>query len=173
MGKKGSGKSTLARHLAGFGYEVISFAMPIKDICVETLRMSHRVVYNGTPEEKETTFLGKRSYRQIMQDVGTFFREIDPDIWVRNAEQRIKIMLGWGRNVVIDDLRFPNEAEMLVRLGAKIVRVVRDSADGNDTHVSETALDTYRPDITIFNNGLLTVTEATLWNYIDSLRGNK
>lgn len=69
--------------------------------------------------------------RRLLQVLGTEVgREmIDPDVWVRIAEKKIREHWEAGRNVVITAMRFPNEIEMLERLGGFSVWVERPTAD--------------------------------------------
>ena len=57
--------------------------------------------------------------------------------------------------VVVTDVRFPNEADLIDEFGGHTVRVLRPSAEVDDTHPSETALDHYPVDLTIENVGTL------------------
>ena len=50
------------------------------------------------------------------------FRE---DIWVKFTEKRVKELLKRGKEVVITDCRFVNEAEMLKKLGGVFIYVKR------------------------------------------------
>jgi hypothetical protein len=56
----------------------------------------------------------------------------------------------------VDDMRFPNELEMLKRNGFKLVKIVRDTKRdlSQDQHVSDTALRGFDDfDYVIDNNG--------------------
>jgi hypothetical protein len=75
---------------------------------------------------------------------------IGQDVWVKSLEQRLARIPEWMPGVVITDVRFPNEADMLTRRGGLVFRVERcpDSPDAPPTaggrtgnHPSETALD--------------------------------
>lgn len=65
--------------------------------------------------------------RRLLQVLGTEVgREmIDPDVWVRIAEKKILRLWENGKSVVITAMRFPNEIEMLERLGGLSVWVER------------------------------------------------
>ena len=61
---------------------------------------------------------------------------------------------GLGR-VVIDDVRFPNEVEMIQRLGGKVIRIDRPGP-AESTHASEIELDGFDGwDGVIVNDGTL------------------
>lgn len=65
--------------------------------------------------------------RRLLQVLGTEVgREMfDPDVWAHIAEKRIRSYLADGRDVVITAVRFPNEVEMINRLGGLTVWVER------------------------------------------------
>lgn len=102
VGKLGSGKTSLANYLvAEFGYTKMSFADPMKDIAKEFFDV-----------EK-----GRPLYRELMQKLGTdWFRSIDPDVWVKHLLKRAT-----GDRMVVDDVRFPNEAKGLLDAGWLLV----------------------------------------------------
>jgi hypothetical protein len=76
----------------------------------------------------------------MLQLLGTEFGRnlITNDIWVRVLEAKIEP----DDQIVIDDIRFPNEAEMIKGKGGKIVRVTRVGQELGmvDTHVSEAGI---------------------------------
>ena len=47
--------------------------------------------------------------RELLQSIGTKMREIDEDIWIKYVLKNNK------NNIIIDDLRYPNELEALKR----------------------------------------------------------
>lgn len=69
--------------------------------------------------------------RRLLQVLGTEVgREmIDQDVWVKIAEKKILEHWANGKSVVITAMRFPNEIEMLERLGGFSVWVERPTAD--------------------------------------------
>jgi hypothetical protein len=89
--------------------------------------------------------------RRLLQVLGTEVgREmIDPDVWVRIAEK--KILQHWteGRDVVITAVRFPNEVEMIRRLGGTSVWIERDEALRSPNAGTESSEGTGRPEETV------------------------
>lgn len=78
-----------------------------------------------------------KSPRQILQYVGTdLFRDlIDSEIWIKCFEEKIKTMDG---HIVCTDARFPNERNLLRKLGATLAFIHRpDVVNQIDTHISE------------------------------------
>ena len=139
-GRKGCGKSTVADLIVkNFKFSKASFATPIKDMLM-AMGLTEEEIWDPELKEKKIERFGK-SPREMLQLLGTEFgRElIADDVWVRALEHRIKD----ADRVIIDDVRFPNEAEMIRGNGGVIVRVVRAGQEMGmvDTHVSEQGLD--------------------------------
>jgi hypothetical protein len=92
--------------------------------------------------------------REILQEYGQFFREIDNDFWVKHLFKIIddKEYI----NVIITDGRHKNEIDVVCdRPGGYHIRVERGDKDTvhNQQHISETALDEgYRVDFNVVNN---------------------
>lgn len=135
-GAKGVGKSTYAEFLAGENGTVLSFATPIK-------RMLQALVgkeYVFGSKKNEETHLGVTG-RVLLQTLGTEWgREmIDQDIWVKAMRHILTdAMFEEYRPIVIDDLRFENEAKMIRELNGEIWHVERKSfTPANDNHISE------------------------------------
>ena len=79
------------------------------------------------------------------------FRHIDQDHWINKAAVNVEALLDDERTslVLITDLRFPNEADMLRRkFDSVVVKTVKTDGAGTDAgaHESETALDDIEPD---------------------------
>lgn len=129
----GSGKSEVAKVLIAQGYVNVKFAGPLKDMARGLLKsmgfeaeMVERMIEGDL---KETVIPGFKTVtpRQIMQTLGTDWgREaIDQDLWTNVARAKIEKLRDKGVNVVVDDLRFPNEYDLVRGLGGFAVKVVR------------------------------------------------
>jgi len=150
---------------------ITSFATPIKEFCTDVLGLTQEQVY-GTDEQKNSlTHImwnkmpveikdryarpsigdspislawpqGSMTAREVMQIFGTdimrtyFFY----DIWAQAP------FIKYGKSdydfVIIDDCRFPNEADMALKNHALLYRLTRKPFP-EDTHVSELAMDDY------------------------------
>lgn len=67
-----------------------------------------------------------RSPRWAMQTWGSFRRHADPQYFVTQVEHWVRYQRSTGQpRLVITDVRLPNEAAMLQRLGGRLVRVHR------------------------------------------------
>lgn len=155
LGTLNSGKNTFANVFASSGkFTPMAFADPIKVILQDLFHLTTAELWGGSDERTPHA-------RELMQVFGTdFARKYDPAIWVKKMEERIHFCEHYGRDlcfphgwgpqtkegVVITDLRFPNEAQMLrEKYRAVIVKIVRPHS-GDDTklehtqHASETAV---------------------------------
>jgi hypothetical protein len=154
-----SGKDTIADYLVDVeGYTKVSFAQPMKEAMY---RLNPRITVN---EVVNTALrvgidvygwdgLKERSpdIRGLLQRFGTEIgREMfGENFWVDYALNSIED----GSKVVFSDVRFPNEADAIRQLGGKVYRVERYGVEAANDHISEHALDNYKFDGTINNNG--------------------
>ena len=76
-----------------------------------------------------------RTPRELLQFLGTdYVRKAAPNYWVDLLVSRVSAE---GRNTVVTDVRFDNEAKALKRAGGVIVQIVRDREVAPAQHVSE------------------------------------
>lgn len=143
-GPAGSGKSTAAAFLEEAGYHRTRFAAPLKSMlrsflthcALDTEEVERRV--EGGLKEAPDRLLGGKTPREAMQLLGTEWGRdrISPDLWVGVWREQTERLLGMGISVVVEDCRFPNEAEAIRALGGAIVEVVGRGGIGMD-HASE------------------------------------
>jgi hypothetical protein len=177
-----SGKSEVARILRReYGYTLVKFADPLKDMT--RVLLAHMGMYPNQIEKyiegdrkEETIEFGRcqTTARRIMQTLGSEWGRdtIGKDLWVSLAQVKINELIGRGQRVVIDDMRFPNEYEMIRQNEGRIIRVERRGnirRSALTDHQSEGQLDTFKFDATIFNNGSL----ADLHRYVIEALGVK
>lgn len=119
-GRAGSGKSTAARYLVrNYGFERVRFAGPLKAM-MAALGLNEEEIDGGL-KEVPCELLGGTTPRFAMQTLGTEWgRElIASDLWTRawiNQAERHPA-------VVCDDVRFPNERELIKSLGGTLIRI--------------------------------------------------
>lgn len=162
-GFKGAGKTVISNHLVHkHGFKEITFAGPLKDI-VSILYGFDREMLEGdtiTARELRESIrdpIWNRTPREALQFVGTdIMRNYhDPNTWVSLAMRRIHELTTNGQNVVISDLRFPNEYEALKTLGAKIWRINRHDfteKEISEMHSSENSFLHFKHYDSILNN---------------------
>jgi len=153
----GSGKTTVANLL--IEHEHVSFAASLKRAVFNMLRElglpgSH---YVFTDKEAIIPELGV-SARHMMQTLGTEWGRacIHPDFWVMIARAKAERIMADGRSVVVDDVRFPNEAAMIRDLGGELWRIDRPGVTYSGDHSSEGGLEDITPDRVIVNDGTIT-----------------
>lgn len=171
----GSGKSEVAKVLVNeYGAKLVKFAGPLKDMTrVLLLHMGvHPTLVDQCLEGKlkEAPVPGwghgigghnappEITPRRIMQTLGTEWRDlIARDLWSKIAVENIKEQLVKGHHVVVDDMRFYHEMQVISELGGVTIRIDRPTAKlGLTTHSSEGALDGYEFGHSILNNSTLT-----------------
>ena len=176
-GHKFSGKSTVARLLHNAtGYEVVSFADKLKDItCIlsgctreqledydfkeSVLVPDHLKPYGGNAEFP--------TYRTFLQRFGSeVMRSVNDNIWIDCT------LSNCGRNAIISDCRFPNEAKAIKERGGIVIKVVRPDVKAEDSHQSETLIDEIVPDYTICNDTTLENLVLSVDSLVRLLRGN-
>jgi hypothetical protein len=115
-GLKESGKSTLAKHLMSKGCVRVKMADPLKNMIRSLLRdaglddeMIERCV-EGDMKEVELNVLANKSARFAMQKLGHEWRNFFSEtLWVDIVRAKIESLISAGRDVVVDDIRYPHE----------------------------------------------------------------
>lgn len=123
-GAAGSGKSTAADYLVRqHGYERVKFAGPLKDM-MRAIGFSDDHI-EGDLKEKPDALLSGKTPRHAMQTLGTEWGRkcIGEDFWSNAWLYRVRGLVDFGRRVVVDDLRFPNEAAAVRSLGGVIIKL--------------------------------------------------
>lgn len=143
-GARGVGKTSVCKELVKNGnaeYIIESFATPIKNMLIAMGLTDHFVNH---PEGKQDPipWLNGVSGRELMQTLGTSWgRElVADDVWLRAMNQRLIKYLGKNKIILIDDLRFDNEAEFIIRQGGYIISLTRDGIDYTNEHSTETPI---------------------------------
>jgi len=160
-GKLRSGKDEIANHLyIKYGYDRVAFG--------DALRKSASEVFPW--------LYGAKKPRALLQEYGQLARQIDPDVWIKHVERKIKgqidfrVSMGADKiGIIITDLRQDNEYEWACANGFTIVKVTApgelrierainlgDDFTVNDlTHGTEMAIDSFGSDYEIVNDGTI------------------
>ena len=168
------GKSTLAAALVEQGWTEVTFAGPLKAGVCAMLKI--------TPEEleghksKPLPWLGVTT-RKVLQAVGTdaMRNRVSRDVWTVLAKREIDRLSREGvTKIVVSDVRFNDEAEMLLRRGAVIWRVTRHRQDRWERfhawllgHASERGIDRRLVDVEIENDGNVEDLKAVTTSLLD------
>lgn len=164
----GAGKSTVSMFLTvSLGYYRLPFAQPLKELCctfLESLGMSeseaaHHVYDWG--KEEVVPGLGVTG-RHLLQTLGTNWgrHHVAPDIWLRVWHQSYAVTRNTHPRIVVDDVRFPNEAAAIKELGGQVWCVHRTDAIAPPRHESEGALHEWPFDAQLHNDGTLRQLES-------------
>jgi len=150
--KKRTGKDSAGQYLERkYGFVRLAFADALKEGAMAIFGLSHVQCYGPTEIKEAVDPRWDMSPRGILQAMGEGMRQaIYPDVWVRIVQERM--LADRTKNYVITDLRYPNEAQMVRKLGGMLVRIDRPGIP-QDNHISETAMDDFEYDDTIYNTG--------------------
>ena len=135
VGFIGSGKDTAADYLVNFhGFRRDSFASTLKDAVACVFGWDRTLIEGRTKESREwreqvdewwSQRLNKPiTPRYILQHWGTEVcrNGFHNDIWIASLENKIRKT---NDNVVITDVRFPNEIKAIKKAGGKVFRICR------------------------------------------------
>jgi len=173
-GPAGSGKSTAAQHLVQeCGYRRIRFADPIKDM-LRDFGLTFAQV-DGDLKETPCAMLEGKTPRRAMQTLGDEWGRqlIGPNVWVSAWERRVEENAWFQREfgIVVDDLRYPNELDAILRQGGLVIRVHRSEIMGVEAHVSENH--TLFSQRVLINDGTPADLAARLEQILDAITHNQ
>jgi hypothetical protein len=207
VGFIGSGKDTAADYLVNFhGFRRDSFANTLKDAVAAVFGWDRTLLEGRTKEAREwreqvDPWWSKRlgmpelTPRWVLQYWGTEVcrKGFHDDIWIASVENKMRKT---GDNIVISDVRFPNEIAAIHNAGGIVIRIKRgpepkwyDAAvsanrgpNGNATwslsrqkleklkiHASETAWVGGDIDHTIFNDSTIDELFSQIRNLVEDL----
>lgn len=103
---------------------------------------------------------GPMTGREVLEQIGTeVMRRIYGPVWINICIKQIKREA--HTLAVIDDMRFPNEAEAIRSAGGRLVHLNRTTEEaGLNTHASNTSLDNYPHFDLWINNQHFNITET-------------
>ena len=166
-GQKRVGKDSVAAVLVEeFGYRRLAFADALKAAALSldpivtrgigSGRLSFYVSILGWEAAKDVP-----EVRRTLQRLGTAIRDHDRNVWVRPVATAIAED---DDPVVVTDVRFPNEADMIRDLGGIVLRVERPGMENDDPHPSEAGIAELDADGVIHNRGdLAELAETARW----------
>ena len=168
-GRAGSGKSTIARLLCEqHAFVEVSLAEPIKRALAAMLDLHPAYLEDPAGRETRLGWLGNTSVQRLMQtlDIGWGRQMIADDIWPTLARRRIERLTAQAERlhisgIVVSDLRFDNEADLVRSLGGTVWHIVRP-APPVQAHSSEAGIAAQPGDRTLDNTGPVDRLETTL-----------
>jgi hypothetical protein len=151
-----SGKDSTAELLClNYGYTRLAFADPMRQALItinpkldSITRVSDLVEDYGWDVAKKNP-----EVRRLLQVLGTDFgrKMLGDDVWINIALSGIKP----EDKIVVSDVRYPNEAEAIKKLGGTVWRINRHNHSAVNGHTSEHAMDNYMFNYVIYNDGTL------------------
>jgi len=145
-GKRGVGKTVIANLISEkTNAPVLSFAGPLKEMIEKAQICTHEELY----------FRKNEFSRMMLQKIGTniFRNQVDRRFWIKRMKERIFSDYYKSEIIIIDDVRFKNEAQYIKNNGGKVVQVIRgDIGFTIDNHESEMECELIVPDWIIDNN---------------------
>jgi hypothetical protein len=164
VAKRQSGKTLVANYLMqNYNYIKLSFASPLKNLVQNIFLFNDDQLFGNSKEIIDPYW--KTSPRSLLQFIGTDlfrnelsakFPDIGDNIWIKHMEKKLS-QFSDNDKIIIDDVRFNNEIDMIKNFGGIIIKIDRYKNDDllNDKynmHQSETDLCNFSSDITISNN---------------------
>lgn len=190
IGKAQHGKDTLGKMLAdalfdktGKKYVLMAYATELKKRVQKDFDLSYEQLWGGGKEVPDHRYKKPLrpeddhepcwTPREILQNYGQFYRTIDYDFWVKSLFNTIDEK-GY-KNVILTDVRHPNEAEPVKKNDGFVIRIVRNVETGvhNQGHISEIAMDSWEADFEVKNYGDLKELRATATALADALVNTK
>lgn len=165
LGRKGSGKDTIADHIVKkYNFEKMQFAEPLKNACKVLFDFTDEQLYGSLKETIDPQW--GVTPRHVLQYVGTdMFRNhinglipnTDNNFWVNLMKNKYLKKCEQDKNtkVIVSDVRFQNEIDIIHKLNGKVIKLMRPSLSNNDAHESEKNIDLLDGDFTIINDGTL------------------
>ena len=154
-GKMMSGKDTLANflHFSFSNSRITWFAYPMKQMMIDYFGFTEHDVYDTEGKKRYNSFWGMTN-REALQRIGTdcFRNNFHRDTWLKTME--VNIIQDLKQLIIIPDVRFPNEAQMINTLGGVVIKLERPNnvTDKYTQHTSETSIDQIDADATIQND---------------------
>lgn len=183
-GRARHGKDTVGKLLEEYGYRRFAFADTLKAMALvlnpivgtgdelyerfgDDLRLSHGEAFRFPPlvrlkdlietlgeEEAKKWPEVRRFYQVLGTDAARGF--LGGDVWIDALAKKVVPLCTNKVPVVITDVRFPNEAAWIRRLGGEVWRVVRPEEEAGGIpaeHPSEANTSTIPADLIILNDG--------------------
>ena len=137
-GRKGSGKDTCAAVLVKeMKYERFAFADCMKRICKDLFDLSDDQLHGGSKDDDDERY--GHTPRELLQMFGADFIRgmISEDFWVEKFKRFMKDRLDDDAPVVVSDVRFQNEVDVIRQLGGRVYLIRRGTDVSKDDHKSE------------------------------------
>ena len=171
-GLAGSGKSTVADYFVRkHGFEEFAFATPLKQGLALMLRDLGVSLQDFEDPKRKGRLIEaiNTTPRYLMQTLGTEWGRnlVRGDLWCQILEARVK--QSSAERIVISDVRFQEEVDLIKQLGGYIWSVHRPGVAALARHASEAGI-SFAPDAVIVNEGTLLDLESKVLENLFYLR---
>lgn len=151
-GYKGVGKTSAADYLVRYrGFKKLSFSTRLKELSRILIPEFTETMLFGNEKEVSQSFITDHTPREFMERLGEFMRFWRNTYWLDIIKNGVENNHNF--NIVIDDVRYPNEAEYLRKLDGILVRVNRYKSKNpysfDPNSPSEISLDKFEFDHTV------------------------
>lgn len=167
----GCGKTTAARILAAQGFDLVSFAAPLRSMVFSLLLdlgytsgEAFTLLHDG--KEQVLPQLGVTP-RHLLRTLGTEWGRscVHPSLWLESFKSRIAGL----QLVVVDDVRFANEAQLIHQLGGELWQLRRPGHERAAEHASDGGLDGWDGfAATVVNDGTVEALQVQLLAVLNS-----
>lgn len=174
-GKIGVGKTTTSEwFVRNQGFIRLSYADPIRKAMTGLTGLSMKHLTDQVLKEKVIPGLPGITPRIMMQKLGTDYARnlISRDFFIWRMRKAVKE--NSGKRIVIDDVRFSNEANLIRELGGKVFKLTREFKSSSQAeHISENSINPSDIDVTIKCLESANKTAEYVWNSLDQYLGEK
>jgi hypothetical protein len=150
----GAGKDTAALGIKNA--DIRAFAGPLKDSVKILFCLTDEQLYDNKHKEIVDERWNK-SPRQLLQETGSLMRSIDKDIFVKNMQYKINENKKNKNRLVVTDIRYDNEAELIKSNGGIIIKIMRPGAVTtiHNKHETEKGISEHLVDHIVINDGTI------------------
>jgi hypothetical protein len=173
------GKDTVGQMLVQRGYTRVSFADAVRELARHVDPFVQGPVWTedntkvfptgarlGTIVDAlgwQQAKIGSGEIRRLLQHLGNGCRDILGDtVWIEAGMRLALAITEQGGNVVITDVRYPNEGAAIRRKGGAVIKIERAGRGPLNDHPSETEVARVKSDYLINNSFDLKTTESDL-----------
>jgi GTPase SAR1 family protein len=137
-GLAGAGKTTAANYFVEQGFRKDAYARVMKQVVSQLFSIPIEKLLGDAEQKNQVDLFWGLSYRRILQRFGTEAcrHTFGEDFWEKVLWSNHRNM---DYDLVIDDVRFPNEAEAILRKGGIMIEIIRPGIEQMD-HASEIPL---------------------------------
>jgi len=159
-GLAGAGKTTAANYFVEQGFKKDAYARVMKQAVSQLFSIPIEKLLGDAEQKNQVDLFWGLSYRQILQRFATEAcrHTFGDDFWEKVMWSHHRNM---DYNLVIDDVRFPNEAEAILKRGGIVIEIVCPGIKQMD-HVSEIPLPESLISVRVINEGTIKSLHLTL-----------